>query len=47
MKRGYAAQIGERFTRLWRAKIPIPVASYGVFRNFYHCPLDYGNALSP
>jgi hypothetical protein len=37
-----------RFCRsVWRkAKIPIPPASYGVFRNFYHSPPGCGTALS-
>ena len=50
MKRGYAAQFGERLKFLSpqprERDFRFALTSYGVFRNFYHSPLGCGIALS-
>jgi hypothetical protein len=58
MKRGFAAQFGERFTRRlfgWlkflspqprKRDLRLPSTNYGVFLNFYHSPPGCGTALS-
>jgi len=50
MKRGFAAQFGERLKFLSsqprKRDLRFTSTSYGVFRNFYHSPPDYGTELS-